>query len=114
HFEQIQSKRLIRLLREISRSSLELDSYRLSSHDISDAFDALEKRSDVTRDELAQLEFIYIEVLRGSRHHMPNLERQLCESPNLFMQVLAFTYKRSDDGEDPPEWGVPNRDATDS
>lgn len=114
-WEEIDTVRLIRLLREVATSHSESARYyRFSSHDISEAFETLEKRPDTGHDELAQLEFIYIKALEGSRHGIPNLERQISESPNLFMQAVALTYKRSDDGEDPPEWLLPNPDAADS
>ena len=57
-------------------------------------------------DEMAQLEFLYIEVLDGSEHGIPNLEGQIARSPDAFVQVLALPFKRSDDAQDPPEWHI--------
>jgi hypothetical protein len=53
---------------------------------------------------MAQLEFQFIRALDHSEHGIPNLQRQLVKLPALFIQVLALTFRRSDDGEDPPEW----------
>ena len=45
-------------------------------------------------------------ALDHSKHGIPNLERQISQSPALFMQAVAWTYKRSDGGEDPHEWQI--------
>ena len=37
---------------------------------------------------------------------IPNLERRVSQSPDLFVQVLALVFKREDGGQDPPEWRV--------
>lgn len=58
--------------------------------------------------EMAQLEFLFINVLKDSEYGIPNLERQIAESPMLFAQVVALVYKRRDDGEDPTEWRIEN------
>jgi hypothetical protein len=101
----VDSSRLVRLLREVAASNSEpAGHFELSSYEISRALMTLDKRPDVTRDELAQLEFIYLQALDHSKHGIPNLERQLSESPSLFMQALGLTFRRSDGGDDPVEW----------
>jgi hypothetical protein len=55
---------------------------------------------------MANLEFLYLRALDGSTRGIPNLERQISESPTLFVEAVALTYKRSDDGEDPPQWRI--------
>ena len=60
------------------------------------------------RDEMAQLEFLFIDALDHSEHGIPNLESQIAESPVVFVQALALAYKRRDDREDPPEWRIEN------
>jgi hypothetical protein len=106
-WQSVETPRLIRLLRELVTSDAEPPGhYQFSAHGVSSAFESLEKRTDVSRDELAQLEFTFIKVLEDTEHGIPNLERQLAKSPQLFMQVLALTYKRDDEGQDPPEWAV--------
>lgn len=106
-WKSVETPRLIRLLREVATNDNEpSDRYPFHGHEISSAFESLEKRTDISRDELAQLEFTYIKALADSQHGIPNLERQLAKSPQLFMHVLALVYKRDDEGEDPPEWAV--------
>ena len=80
--------------------------YRLEPYRISEALESLDGRAGVSPDEMAQLEFLYIEVLDGSEHGIPNLEGQIARSPDAFVQVLALAFKRSDDAQDPPEWHI--------
>jgi len=110
-WELIDTALLVRLLHKVGTDDSEpTGHYRLRSYDISEALDELEKRGDAPRDELVQLEFMFLGALEHSKHGVRNLEEQLSESPTLFMQTLALTFKRSDDGEDPPEWRQPNPD----
>ncbi len=103
--DQVETSRLKRLLHEVGTSELEPEgTYELDSYHISSALSILQARSGVTPDEMAGLEFRFIRALEFSDHGIPNLERQVVKSPSLFMQVLALTFRRSDDGEDPPEW----------
>lgn len=110
-WELVDTALLVRLLHKVGTDDSEpTGHYRLRSYDISEAFDELEKRGDVPRDELVPLEFTFLGALEHSKHGVRNLEERLSESPTLFMRMLALTFKRSDDGEDPPEWRQPNPD----
>jgi addiction module HigA family antidote len=107
--DNVETSRLKRLLEHAGTRDLEAaGSYRLDPYYISEALSTLNGRSGVTRDEMARLEFLFIRALDRTEHGIPNLERQLVESPRLFVQVLALAFKRSDDGQDPPEWGIQN------
>jgi len=115
NWEAIDTPRFVRLLREVATSSAEPKGhYRTSSHEISRALDILDKRSDISRDELAQLEFIYLQALDHTKHGIPNLERQLTESPNLFVQAIGLTFKRNDGAEDTVEGLPPSADGRDT
>ncbi|MGZ9583812.1 hypothetical protein [Paenibacillus marinisediminis] len=106
-FIDIETSILKRLLHDVvSVENEPADHYKLDSYHISKALDALDRRPDVTRYEMAQLEFLFIEVLDDSDHGIPNLERQLAESPVLFVQAVALAYKRRGEGEDPEEWKI--------
>jgi hypothetical protein len=108
-FDNVETSRLKRLLEHAgTRDGEAPGTYRLDSHYISEALSTLNGRSGVARDEMARLEFLFIRALDRTEHGIPNLERQLAESPRLFVQVLALAFKRSDDGEDPPEWRIQN------
>ena len=104
-WHQIETSRLKRLLLAVATVDAEpADWYRVDDYDISAALDSLNERTGVSADEMAQLEFLYIEALDHSEYGIPNLERQIAESPAIFVQVLALAFKRKDDGQDPPEW----------
>ena len=38
---------------------------------------------------MARLEFFFVEALDRSKHGIPNLERQIAESPVLFVQSVG-------------------------
>ena len=110
-WDKIETSRLKRLLVAIATTndepgqSPELDPYHVSS-----ALDSLDGRADVTSDEMAKLELAFIEAVDNRNHGIPNLERQVAEYPDLFVQVLALLFRRTDEGQDPPDWQVENPD----
>ena len=101
---KIETGRLKRLLRAIATEDTEPVVYL--AHYISEALDSLDGRTGVTRDEMAQFEFMFLGALDHGKHGIPNLERHIAEKPMSFVQVLAFMSKRDDGGEDPPEWRI--------
>ena len=106
---KVETSRLKRLLHDIATADYDPeDHYLPEAHQISDALDELEGHAGVNRDEMAQLEFMYIHALDHSRHGIPNLERWICESPLGFVQILALLFKRDDGGRDPSEWRIEN------
>lgn len=108
-FKDIETSRLKRLLRAVATVDAEpAGHYMLASHYISEAFESLDGRAAVTRDEMAQLEFLFIGALDDSKHGIPNLESQIAQFPVLFVQAVALAFRRSDEGEDPPEWMIEN------
>ncbi len=106
-FKDIETSRLKQLLREVATVNADPEGhYPPEGYSISEALDSLDSRPGVTRDEMAELEFMYINALEYSQHGIPNLENKITESPAFFAHVVARTYKRSDDREDPPEWRI--------
>jgi addiction module HigA family antidote len=111
-FAEITTERLARLLVEAATNASEPQGHhQLSPHAISDALKELTQRSEVQEEEVARLEFLYIDALAHTEHGIKNLERQLAQSPSLFMQAVAFAFKRDDDCEDPPELRAGNEQA---
>jgi addiction module HigA family antidote len=86
--------------------------YMLQHHDIEEAFKHLNRSPVLTLDQKAGLEFAYIDVLarpwdsRGN-YGIPNLERYVEVHPELFVQAIAWTYKRKDGATDPAEFQIP-------
>jgi addiction module HigA family antidote len=108
-FKDIETFRLKRLLRDVATVNAEpAGHFKLDRYYISEGLDSLDGRAGVTREEMAQLEFLFIDALDDSEHGIPNLESQIAQSPAVFVQVVALVYKRSDEGEDPPEWRIEN------
>jgi len=113
--KDVETSRLKRLLRDAATSNAEPASdFRLEPWYISKALDSLDGRPGVTVDEMAQLEFLFIGALDDSEHGIPNLERKIAQSPELFVQAVALAYNRSDEGKDPPEWSIENREQRES
>ncbi|MCW2292389.1 addiction module HigA family antidote [Pseudomonas sp. BIGb0408] len=110
----VTTDRLLRLLRDAISNSVEpSDQFQLNGHDLSVAMTELSSREGVSPDELAQLEFFYLRALDHSEYGIPNLERQMAASPMFFAQLVAFLYRRSDDGVDPSEWGTNGENSQD-
>jgi hypothetical protein len=106
-FKDIETSRLKRLLREVATVDDEpAGHFKIDAYHISEALNSLDGRAGVTRDEMAQLELLFIGALDDSEHGIPNLEHQVARSPALFAQAVALVYKRSDAGEDPPQWRI--------
>lgn len=107
--KDVETNRLKLLLRTIATVDAEpAEHFKLESYSISQAFDSLDGRDGVTRDEMAQLEFLFIGALELGEHGIPNLTSQIAESPVMFAQAVGLVYKRSDSGDDPPEWRIEN------
>ena len=103
----VETSRLKRLLFSVATLDGEpTDYYKLDAYQISEALNSLNERPGVSPDEKARLEFLYVKALDHSKYGIPNLERQIAESPTFFVQMLAILFKRRDDGQDPPEWKI--------
>jgi hypothetical protein len=104
---RIETSRLKRLLLAVATVDDEpAGRFQFNEHDISAALQSLDGRAGVSSDELAHLEFMFIGALSHGKRGIPHLERQVAESPALYMQAMALLYKRSDGGEDPAEWRI--------
>ena len=111
-WKKIETSRLRRLLTAVATTAESGDMAAPNAFDISRALDELDGRLGVTQAEMAQLEFAFIGALRENdgSHGIPNLERQVEDSPIVFVQALALIFKRDDGGEDPPSWQIQDPD----
>ena len=113
-WDQLETGCLKRLLMALaSGDAVPEDMFPIELWSVSDALDALEARPGVSLHEMARLEFDFIEALNHSEHGIPNLERLIGESPELFVEVLSCCFKRRDDGQDPMQWQIEDEDAAD-
>jgi len=102
----IESECLIKLLKEVAINSSEPKGhFQVSSYQIEQVLKSLNQRNGIDRIELAKLEYLYIEALTPtSKYGIPNLSKEISESPLLFMQMIALCFRRDDNGTDPAEW----------
>jgi hypothetical protein len=106
-WEKIETSRLKRLLAAIVNARPDdEDGVQVDIYAISEALDSLQDRIGATSGEMVRLEFAFIDGLVHTRHRIPNLEREIAKSPDIFVQALALIFQRNDDGEDPPEWYI--------
>ena len=115
-WDRVKTSHLKRLLMAVAEAGIKaVGHFDIRPWHLSRALGALDGRPGVTVDEMAQLEFSCSDALLSLRrtkhrgHGIPNLERKISESPDLFAQALALVFERKDDGQDPPEWHVDDR-----
>jgi addiction module HigA family antidote len=106
HFEQAQlpAKALFRLLEAMASGSEEVDgTYQLDRYDLAETFKILTESGEIPVDQMAGMEFQYIEAFTREDSPITNLEKHIEANPELFVQALVFAFKRSDEGEDPED-----------
>lgn len=74
---------------------------KLSEDDLLRAFRYLNTCTDVSYEKKAILELHCIEIFCYGKRSVPNLDRLVEQNPGLFVQAVSFSYRRSDNGEDP-------------
>ena len=96
-WDKVETSRLVELLRKLIQSNVENSSRIIGNgYNISHAFEELNNRTSVSDYEKAELEFAFFEVLEYSDYGIPNLERLVTESPELFVHAIRCLYKRAD------------------
>ena len=114
-WDKVETSRLKRLLAALVEAAPPPGrQFQVESWSLSKALDSLDGRPGVTVDEMAQLEFAFIDTLDHSEHGIPNIERRVAESPALFVQALALFTTRDDDGQDPTGWRVDDPERRDA
>ena len=74
-------------------------SSHLDAYTIRQAFKVLNERDAFSQAELAQLEFLYLEIFWLEEGGVPNLEKEIEENPYLFCQAIALAFRREDDND---------------
>lgn len=104
-WSQVETSRLEQLLYAVLEAKPDpVGEYTIEAHWISEALESLNGRDGVDPREIAMLEFAFL--VEHSKHPIPNLERQIAESPDFFVYLLVLAYRRANDRRDPPEWRV--------
>lgn len=112
--QKLDAQVLYRLLSEMAKGGDDKSGeYMLEHYNVEQAFKHLNASPMLTLDQKAELEFAFLEVLarpwdnRADSYGIPNLERYVEAHPELFVQAVAWAYKRKDGGTDPAEFKVP-------
>ncbi len=99
---QLPSDLLVDVLREAvrqpSKSDGTMNDATMFQHYVTKTLQILDERSNVSRDILAELEWIYLRVLEHSHRPAKVLLEALSERPALFIQVLSAVFKASEEG----------------
>ncbi|MEW9572747.1 HigA family addiction module antitoxin [Rhodanobacter sp. Si-c] len=85
--------------------------YQLDTYHIAEAFKRLDSSGRFTIDQMASLEFAYMEGLRelgggGSGYGIPNLERHIEANPEMYVHALVWAYRRGDKQTDPEPFRI--------
>jgi hypothetical protein len=105
--EKLDAQVLFRLLSAMATGGNDkTGTYRLQQWNVEQAFKHPNASPVLTRDQKAGLEFAYLEMLarrdnRADSYGIPNLERYIEAHPEVFVQAVAWAYKRKDGGTDP-------------
>lgn len=83
------------------------DEYRIDGYAIDHSLSYLHAKKALSVDEMARLEFVFVDALAHSKHGIPNLDRRNAENPRSFVELIALMYKRKDGGEDPEQYRLP-------
>ena len=100
-WDAVETSRLTKLLHALAGVGAPF--HRLYGSRIPDMFKSLDRRADVTIEEKAKLEFVFLRVLDGSEYEMPNLARQIMSSPAWYAEAVIRAFDRGDGRKDPPE-----------
>lgn len=95
---RVESKQIRRILLDLPRSAEPSHrSSHLDAYTIRQALKVLNERDVFSQAELAQLEFLYLEIFWLEEDGMLNLEKEIEENPDLFCQAIALAFRREDD-----------------
>lgn len=114
-FESLRPAVLFRLLEVVALVADEPEEYfQLRPFYVEKAFEILDKSATFSVEQMAGLEFVYLDVLSrynrrsGGDRGIPNLEKYVDQNPDFFAQAVAWVYKRKDGGTDPEELQLSN------
>lgn len=97
-WSRLETSRLLQLLHALPQSD-EPDSrnYRLNGYDIGHIFEELDTRPNVSTEEKADLEIVYLDVLTNEKYGIPNLEKVIARKPDLYAELICLLYRRKDE-----------------
>ena len=101
---KIETGRIFRLLESIVKGvNKSRESCRLDPMFIEKAFVQLDKRTDIPRNKIADLEVVYIDFLKHSKRGILCVEDRINQYPEFYATIIYMAYKRDDLREDPED-----------
>ena len=95
-WDRLETRQLIRLLHEAARADWDaFEDKNLLHEAVSQAFSALNKRTDATIDQKVQLEISYFGMLEWSRHGIRNIELTAASSPEFFADLIVLAHGKA-------------------
>jgi addiction module HigA family antidote len=95
----------------LTNSTEAANTYMLDPYSLREAFKLLNDSGEITTDQMAGLEFQFIDIFNHGEDIPINLSRTMAAQPESFVQAVAFFTKRNDDQEDPPELSLDDEEA---
>jgi addiction module HigA family antidote len=81
----------------------------LRNYSLVEALKTLDARDNVDRAELTRIEQLYVRGLGYEPDYkFPNLSRAVAENPEMYFQLIAMVFSRSDKRDDASELGLPS------
>lgn len=103
YLKALPERTLLLLVQSVGERSNEASgTYLIDPHDLREALKLLTEWGQASTEVMAALEYRFVEAFDRDVG-LPNLGRYAFEHPEFFVQMVAFAYRRSDGGEDPPE-----------
>ena len=99
--EHVKSELVHRILAELPTSN-EAVGYRLRirPYTIQKAFNVLNERRALSCSQMADLEFLYLDLLRGGDGSLPNIEKEFEANPSLFCEAIGLYHKVASPADD--------------
>ena len=98
---RVETSRLKRVLLEmVGDNSEPAGHWQLNPHNITTALTVLGTRQHVPDEEMAELEFLYLDALDTREYRISNLEQQVANSPSFFVSLIRMAFSRTDGEKD--------------
>lgn len=85
---------IVTILKSAATDNETAEEIQFRAYEIGKLFEILDKREDIERSELIQLEWFYLLILdsSGTKRNTKALYTELANNPDFFVQVLKFAY----------------------
>src|SRR5450759_4680061 len=94
-------------IRDSADTSERAAAYPMQAYSVTEAFTFLNQSGEIPVDDMAVLEFQYLEGLEQGEYGIPNLAKQIEDNPALFVEAIAISYRREDGVDDSSVPGAP-------